>query len=135
MFELEEVVSYKVYGREFSKKEDALKYSMTLQYRQNLLDRMHLKILKIKYWSMEILVDDCHRILILKGEYSGETRVIYKKVDKNGRYELIELNVCNLPILYCRHGVTYKSLIPQLRESMLHCKIEDLIEEINGVTK
>ena len=135
MFELEEVVSYKVYGREFSKKEDALQYSMTLQYRQNLLDRMHLKILKIRYWSMEILVDDCHRILILNGEYCGETRAIYKQVDKNGRYKLIELDVDNLPILSCRHGVTYKSLIPMLRECMLKSNVEDLIEEINKVNK
>lgn len=135
MFELEEVVSYKVYGREFSKKEDALKYSMTLQYRQNLLDRMHLKILKIKDWSMEILVDDCHRILILDGGYSFATKAIYKQLDKNGRYTLIELGIYDLPILHCPHGVTYKSLIPQLREFMLRCKIEDLIEEINKIRK
>lgn len=68
MFELEEVVSYKVFGREFSKKEDALQYSKTLQNRQNLLDKLNLKILKIKDWSMEISVD-CHRILILQGHY------------------------------------------------------------------
>lgn len=135
MFELEEIVSYRVYCREFSKKEDALQYSMTLQYCQNLLDRMHLKILKIKDWSMEILVDDCHRILILDGEYSGETRAIYKKVDKHGRYELIELDVDNLPILYCRHGVTYKSLIPELKNRMLLSQVEKLIEEINEVNK
>lgn len=133
MFELEEIVSYRVYGREFSKKEDALKYSMTLQYRQNLLDRMHLKILKIRYWSMEILVDDCHRILILNGEYCGETRAIYKQVDKNGRYKLIELDVDNLPILSCRHGVTYKALVPVLRERMLLSQVEKLVEEINEV--
>ena len=133
MFELEEVVSYKVYGREFSKKEDALQYSMTLQYRQNLLDRMHLKILKIRDWSMEILVDDCHRILILDGEYCNETRAIYKKVDKNGRYELMDLNISNLPRLYCPHGSTYKSLVPVLRERMLNSNVEDLIEEINEV--
>lgn len=48
MFELEEVVSYRVYNRVFSDKDEALKYSMTLQYRQNLLDRTHLKILKIR---------------------------------------------------------------------------------------
>lgn len=48
MFELEEIVSYRVYNRVFSDKDEALKYSMTLQYRQNLLDRMHLKILKIR---------------------------------------------------------------------------------------
>lgn len=135
MFDLEEVVSYKVYDREFSKKEDALQYSMTLQYRQNLLDRMHLKILKIRDWSMEILVDDCHRILVLDGEYCNETRAIYKKVDKHGRYELIELDVDNLPILYCRHGVTYKSLIPELRNRMLLSQVEKLIEEINEVNK
>ena len=133
MFELEEIVSYRVYDREFSKKEDALKYSMTLEYRQNLLDRMHLKILKIRDWSMEILVDDCHRILILDGGYSGGTRAIYKKVDKHGRYELIELDVGNLPILYCRHGVTYKSLIPELKNRMLLSQVEKLIEEINEV--
>lgn len=133
MFDLEEVVSYKVFGREFSNKEDALKYSKILQNRQNLLDRTHLKILKIRDWSMEILVDDCHRILILDGEYSGETRAIYKKVDKNGRYELIELDVDNLPILYCRHGVTYKSLIPELKNRMLLSQVEKLIEEINEV--
>lgn len=133
MFELEEIVSYRVYNRVFSNKEDALKYSKTLQYRQNLLDRLHLKILKIRDWSMEILVDDCHRILILDGEYSSETRAIYKKVDKHGRYELIELDVDNLPILYCRHGVTYKSLIPELRNRMLLSQVEKLIEEINEV--
>lgn len=133
MFELEEVVSYKVFGREFSNKEDALKYSKILQNRQNLLDRTHLKILKIRDWSMEILVDDCHRILILDGEYSGETRAIYKKVDKHGRYELIELDADNLPILYCRHGVTYKSLIPELKNRMLLSQVEKLIEEINEV--
>ena len=133
MFELEEIVSYRVYNRVFSDKGEALKYSMTLEYRQNLLDRTHLKILKIRDWSMEILVDDCHRILILDGEYSGETRVIYKKVDKNGRYELIELDVDNLPILCCRHGVTYKSLIPELKNRMLLSHVEKLIEEINEV--
>ena len=84
---------------------------------------------------MEILVDDCHRILILDGEYSGETRTIYKKVDKHGRYELIELDVDNLPILYCRHGVTYKSLIPELKNRMLLSQVEKLIEEINEVNK
>ena len=135
MFELEEIVSYRVYNRVFSDKDEALKYSMTLQYRQNLLDRMHLKILKIMDWSMEILVDDCHRVLVLDGEYSGETRAIYKKVDKHGRYELIELDVDNLPILYCRHGVTYKSLIPELRNRMLLSQVEKLIEEINEVVK
>lgn len=135
MFELEEIISYRVYNRVFSDKDEALKYSMTLQYRQNLLDRMHLKILKIRDWSMEILVDDCHRILILDGEYSGETRAIYKKVDKHGRYELIELDVDNLLILYCRHGVTYKSLIPELRNRMLLSQVEKLIEEINEVNK
>ena len=133
MFELEEIVSYRVYNRVFSDKDEALKYSMTLEYRQNLLDRIHLKILKIRDWSMEILVDDCHRILILDGEYSGETRAIYKKVYKNGRYELIELDVDNLPILYCRHGVTYKSLIPELKNRMLLSQVEKLIEEINEV--
>lgn len=135
MFELEEIVSYRVYNRVFSDKDEALKYSMTLEYRQNLLDRTHLKILKIRDWSMEILVDDCHRILILDGEYSGETRAIYKKVDKHSRYELIELDVDNLPILYCRHGVTYKSLIPELRNRMLLSQVEKLIEEINEVNK
>lgn len=135
MFELEEIVSYRVYNRVFSDKDEALKYSMTLEYRQNLLDRTHLKILKIRDWSMEILIDDCHRILILDGEYSGETRAIYKKVDKHGRYELIELDVDNLPILYCRHGVTYKSLIPELRNRMLLSQVEKLIEEINEVNK
>ena len=133
MFELEEIVSYRVYNRVFSDKDEALKYSMTLEYRQNLLDRTHFKILKIRDWSMEILVDDCHRILILDGEYSGETRAIYKKVDKHGRYELIELDVDNLPILYCRHGVTYKSLIPELKNRMLLSQVEKLIEEINEV--
>ena len=133
MFELEEIVSYRVYNRVFSNKDEALKYSMTLEYRQNLLDRTHFKILKIRDWSMEILVDDCHRILILDGEYSGETRAIYKKVDKHGRYELIELDVDNLPILYCRHGVTYKSLIPELKNRMLLSQVEKLIEEINEV--
>lgn len=39
MFELEEVVSYKVFGREFSNKEDALKYSKILQNRQNLFNK------------------------------------------------------------------------------------------------
>lgn len=80
MFDLEEVVSYKVFRREFSNKEDALKYSKILQNRQNLLNKLDLKILKIRNWSMEILVDDCHRILILDGEYSGETRAVCKKV-------------------------------------------------------
>ncbi len=135
MFELEEIVSYRVYNRTFSDKDEALKYSMTLQYRQNLLDRMHLKILKIRDWSMEILVDDCHRILILDGEYCDETRAIYKKVDKNGRYELIELNIDNLPRLYCPHGATYKSLIPELKNRMLLSQVEKLIEEINEVVK
>lgn len=133
MFELEEIVSYRVYNRVFSDKDEALKYSMTLQYRQNLLDRMHLKILKIRDWSMEILVDDCHRILILDGEYCGETRTIYKKVDKNGRYELIDLNIDNLPRLYCPRGATYKSLVPVLRERMLLSQVEKLVEEINEV--
>ena len=133
MFELEEVVSYKVFGREFSNREDALKYSKTLQYRQNLLDRMHLKILKIKDWSMEILVDDCHRILILRGRDYHGTRALYKRLDKNGRYELINLGVYDLPILPRRHGVTYKSLIPELRNRMLLSQVEKLIEEINEV--
>lgn len=133
MFELEEIVSYRVYNRTFSDKEEALKYSMTLQYRQNLLDRMHLKILKIKDWSMEILVDDCHRILILHGwDYHG-TRALYKRLDKNGRYELIDLGVYDLPILSRRYGITYKSRIPELRNHMLLSHIEDLIEEINEV--
>lgn len=48
MFDLEEVVSYKVFGREFSNKEDALKYSKILQNRQNLLNKLDLKILKIR---------------------------------------------------------------------------------------
>ncbi len=135
MFDLEEVVSYKVFGREFSNKEDALKYSKILQNRQNLLNKLDLKILKIRDWSMEILVDDCHRVLVLDGEYSGETRAIYKKVDKNGRYELIELNIANLPRLYCKHGVTYKSLIPELKNRMLLSQVEKLIEEINEVNK
>lgn len=135
MFELEEIVSYRVYNRVFSDKDEALKYSMTLQYRQNLLDRIHLKILKIRDWSMEILVDDCHRILILDGEYSGETRALYKQVDKNGRYQLIGLGIYGLPILYCRHGVTYKSLIPELKNRMLLSQVEKLIEEINEVNK
>ena len=128
MFELEEIVSYRVYNRVFSDKDEALKYSMTLQYRQNLLDRMHLKILKIRDWSMEILVDDCHRILILDGEYCGETRAVYKKVDKNGRYELIDLNIDNLPRLYCPRGATYKSLVPELKNRMLFSHVERLIE-------
>ena len=135
MFELEEIVSYRVYNRVFSDKDEALKYSMTLEYRQNLLDRIHLKILKIRDWSMEILVDDCHRILILNREdYSG-TRALYKQVDKNGRYQLIGLGIYGLPILYCRHGVTYKSLIPELRNRMLLSQVEKLIEEINEVVK
>lgn len=134
MFELEEIVSYRVYGREFSKKEDALKYSMTLQYRQNLLDRMHLKILKIRYWSMEISVDG-HRVLILYREDYNGTRALYKQVDEHGRYKLVELGIYGLPILSCRHGVTYKSLIPMLRECMLKSNVEDLIEEINEVNK
>lgn len=133
MFELEEIVSYRVYNRVFSDKDEALKYSMTLQYRQNLLDRMHLKILKIRDWSMEILVDDCHRILILDGEYCGETRAVYKKVDKNGRYELIDLNIDNLPRLYCPRGATYKSLVPELKNRMLFSHVERLIEQINEV--
>ena len=83
---------------------------------------------------MEISVD-CHRILILDGEYCNETRAIYKKVDKNGRYELIDLNIDNLPRLYCQHGSTYKSLVPVLRERMLKSNVEDLIEEINEVNK
>ena len=57
MFELEEIVSYKVFGREFSNKEDALKYSKILQNRQNLLNKLDLKILKIRDWSMEISVN------------------------------------------------------------------------------
>lgn len=134
MFELEEIVSYKVFGREFSNKEDALKYSKILQNRQNLLNKLDLKILKIRDWSMEISVNG-NRVLILNREdYSG-TRAIYKKVDKHGRYELIELDVDNLPILYCRHGVTYKSLIPELKNRMLLSQVEKLIEEINEVNK
>ena len=129
MFELEEVVSYKVFGREFSKKEDALQYSKTLQNRQNLLDKLNLKILKIKDWSMEISVD-CHRILILHGwDYHG-TRALYKQLDKNGRYNLIDLGVYDLSILPRRHGITYKSLIPKLRNCMLLSHVENLIEEI-----
>ena len=135
MFDLEEVVSYKVFGREFSNKEDALKYSKILQNRQNLLNKLDLKILKIRDWSMEILVDDCHRILILHGwDYRG-TRALYKRLDKNGRYELIDLGIYDLPILSCRHGVTYKSLIPELRNRMLLSHVEKLIEEINEVNK
>ena len=135
MFELEEIVSYRVYNRVFSDKDEALKYSMTLQYRQNLLDRIHLKILKIKDWSMEILVDDCHRILILHGwDYYG-TRALYKRLDKNGRYELIALGIYDLPILPRRHGITYKSLIQELRNHMLLSHVENLIEEINEVNK
>lgn len=135
MFKLEEVVSYKVFGREFSNKEDALQYSKTLQNRQNLLDKLNLKILKIKDWSMEILVNDCHRILILHGwDYHG-TRALCKRLDKNGRYELIDLGIYDLPILYCRHGVTYKSLIPELRNRMLLSQVEKLIEKINEVNK
>lgn len=133
MFELEEIVSYRVYNRVFSDKDEALKYSMTLQYRQNLLDRTHFKILKIRDWSMEILVDDCHRILILHGwDYHG-TRALYKRLDKNGRYELIDLGVYDLPILPRRQGITYKSLIPKLRNCMLLSQVENLIEEINKV--
>ena len=132
MFELEEIVSYRVYNRVFSDKDEALKYSMTLEYRQNLLDRMHLKILKIRDWSMEILVDG-HRILILNREDCNGTRALYKQVDKNGRYNLIELGIYNLPILSCKHGVTYKSLISVLRESMLFSNVEKLIEEINRI--
>lgn len=135
MFELEEVVSYKVFGREFSNKEDALKYSKILQNRQNLLNKLDLKILKIRDWSMEILVDDCHRILILHGwDYHG-TRALYKQLDKNGRYELIDLGIYDLPILPRRHGITYKSLIPELRNHMLLSHVENLIEEINEVNK
>ena len=135
MFELEEVVSYKVFGREFSNKEDALKYSKILQNRQNLLNKLDLKILKIRDWSMEILVDDCHRILILHGwDYHG-TRALYKRLDKNGRYELIDLGIYDLPILPRRHGITYKSLIPELRNHMLLSHVENLIKEINEVNK
>lgn len=134
MFELEEIVSYKVFGREFPNKEDALKYSKILQNRQNLLNKLDLKILKIRDWSMEISVNG-NRVLILNREdYSG-TRALYKQVDKNGRYKLIELDVDNLPILSCRHGITYKSLIPMLRECMLKSNVEDLLEEINEVNK
>lgn len=132
MFELEEVVSYKVFGREFSKKEDAIKYSMKLQNRQNLLDNMDLRILRIRDWSMEILVNG-HRILILHGwDYHG-TRALYKRLDKNGRYELIDLGIYDLPILPRRHGIAYKSLIPKLRNCMLLSHVENLIEEINEV--
>ena len=134
MFELEEVVSYKVFGREFSNKEDALKYSMALQYRQNLLDRLALKILKIRDWSMEISVDG-HRVLILYREDYNGTRALYKQVDEHGRYKLVELGIYGLPILSCRHGVTYKSLIPELRNRMLLSQVEKLIEEINEVNK
>lgn len=67
MFESEEVVSYKVFGREFSNKEDALKYSKILQNRQNLLNKLDLKILKIRDWSMEISVNG-NRVLILNRE-------------------------------------------------------------------
>lgn len=129
MFELEEVVSYKVFGREFSNKEDALKYSKILQNRQNLLNRLDLKILKIRDWSMEISVNG-NRVLILNREdYSG-TRALYKQLDKNGRYNLIDLGVYDLPILPRRHGITYKSLIPKLRNCMLLSHVENLIEEI-----
>ena len=132
MFELEEVVSYKVFGREFSNKEDALKYSKILQNRQNLLNKLDLKILKIRDWSMEISVNG-NRVLILNREdYSG-TRTLYKQVDKNGRYQLIGLGIYGLPILYCKHGVAYKSLIPELRNRMLLSQVEKLIEEINEV--
>lgn len=135
MFDLEEVVSYKVFGREFSNKEDALKYSKILQNRQNLLNKLDLKILKIRDWSMEISING-NRVLILNGEdYSG-TRALYKQVDKNGRYQLIELGVYDLPIfLPRRHGITYKSLIPELRNRMLLSNVENLIEEINEVNK
>lgn len=134
MFELEEIVSYKVFGREFSNKEDALKYSKILQNRQNLLNKLDLKILKIRDWSMEISVNG-NRVLILNREdYSG-TRALYKQVDKNGRYQLIGLGIYGLPILYCRHGVTYKSLIPELRNRMLLSQVEKLIEKINEVNK
>lgn len=82
---------------------------------------------------MEILVDDCHRILILHGwDYHG-TRALYKRLDKNGRYELIDLGVYDLPIFPRRHGITYKSLVPKLRNCMLLSHVENLIEEINGV--
>lgn len=106
MFELEEIVSYKVYGREFSKKEDALKYSMTLQYRQNLLDRMHLKILKIKDWSMEILVDDCHRILILDGEYvmnKEQIEEVIGNIAKSGYTPERKTYIDKLPLLDYGH--------------------------------
>lgn len=132
MFELEEVVSYKVFGREFSNKEDALKYSKILQNRQNLLNKLDLKILKIRDWSMEISVNG-NRVLILNREdYSG-TRALYKQVDKNGRYELIDLGVYDLPIFPRRHGITYKSLVPKLRNCILLSHVENLIEEINEV--
>lgn len=132
MFDLEEVVSYKVFGREFSNKEDTLKYSKILQNRQNLLNKLDLKILKIRDWSMEISVNG-NRILILNREdYSG-TRALYKQVDKNGRYELINLGIYDLPIFPRRHGITYKSLVPKLRNCMLLSHVENLIEEINEV--
>lgn len=134
MFDLEEVVPYKVFGREFSNKEDALKYSKILQNRQNLLNKLDLKILKIRDWSMEISVNG-NRVLILNIEdYSG-TRALYKQVDEHGRYKLVELGIYGLPILSCRHGVTYKSLIPELRNRMLLSHVEKLIEEINEVNK
>ena len=78
---------------------------------------------------MEISVNG-NRVLILNREdYSG-TRTLYKQVDKNGRYQLIGLGIYGLPILYCKHGVTYKSLIPELKNRMLLSHVEKLIEEI-----
>ena len=83
---------------------------------------------------MEISVNG-NRVLILNREdYSG-TRALYKQVDKNGRYELIDLGVYDLPILPRRHGITYKSLIPELKNRMLLSQVEKLIEEINEVNK
>lgn len=83
---------------------------------------------------MEISVNG-NRVLILNREdYSG-TRALYKQVDKNGRYQLIGLGIYGLPILYCKHGVTYKSLIPILRERMLESDVANLMKEINEVVK
>lgn len=83
---------------------------------------------------MEISVNG-NRVLILNREDCSGTRALYKQVDKNGRYQLIGLGIYGLPILYCKHGVTYKSLIPELRNRMLLSRVENLIEEINEVVK
>lgn len=64
-----------------------------------------------------------------------EHYINYKRLDKNGRYELIDLGVYDLPIFPRRHGITYKSLVSKLRNCMLLSQVEKLIEEINEVVK